>query len=157
MKKLFIVVLLFSTLLFFGCTTPQRNTFTDSGNTDVCVIEGKPIIRMYSATYCPHCEWVAPAFDEVVQEYVAQEKIVAMHWELDVKDDILTPLDENAVPELEYTVFKSFNSKGSIPTFVFGCKYYRIGTAFEQEDNLEGEKQQFREFIEKTISASNTN
>ena len=130
---------------------PGIMTF-ESVSGDICMEDGKPVIRLFSTTWCPHCQWIADTFDEVVQTYVDEGLIVAHHWELDIGDDILTSQIEQAVPDDEMAVFEEFNPQESIPTFVFGCKYYRIGTAYEQVDDLESEAAEFRAVIEALLS-----
>jgi len=145
--------------LFFG-----KNQNLPSGNitnTDITTfkaiegpvetIDGKPVIRMFSTTWCPHCVWIKETYDRVAKEYADAGKIVAYHWELDTGDDTLTAEAETSVPASEQAVFTKFNPQNSIPTFVFGGKYYRIGNGFEQEDNLEKEEAEFRAVIEELI------
>lgn len=100
-------------------------------------------------------------FDSVVNEYVEDDKIIAYHWQLDNDTDSLT--GKTVIPESEKAVFEQFNPKGSIPTFVFGCKYYRIGNGYEpvgkvsEEENnsrLFLEEAEFRKIIEELISQS---
>lgn len=117
----------------------------------VCAEDGKPVIRLFTTTWCPHCTWAGPRFDEVMKEYVDAGKIVAHHWQVDSGDDSLTEEVETAVPESELAVYQQFNSRGSVPTFVFGCKYYRIGTGHEQSDDLEAEAEEYREVIDALI------
>ena len=124
----------------------------ESASGDICMEDGKPIIRLFSTTWCPHCQWISDTFDEVVQTYVDDGLIVARHWELDIGDDILSSQVEQAVTDDEMAVFQDFNPQESIPTFVFGCKYYRIGTAYEQEDDLESEADEFIAVIEALLS-----
>ena len=64
-------------------------TFSKVDN-DICEEGGKPIIRLFSTTRCPHCVWIKDTFDKVALEYVKEDKIVAYHWELDVRDNTLT-------------------------------------------------------------------
>jgi len=118
---------------------------------DVCMEGGKPVVRLFATTWCPHCQWVKPGFSEVVREYQDAGKIVGHLWEMDVGDDALTPEKEAAVPDSELAIFKQFNSKGSVPTFVFGCTRVRIGNAYEAEDDLEKEKAEFRGAIEQLL------
>jgi thiol-disulfide isomerase/thioredoxin len=124
----------------------------DAVNGDMCREDGKPVIRLFSTTWCRHCQWISDTFDEVVQTYVDDGLIVAHHWELDTGDDTLTTRVEQAVPDDEIAVFQEFNPQESIPTFVFGCKYYRIGTSYEQEDDLEAEAADFTAVIESLLS-----
>ena len=84
--------------------------------------------------------------------YVEDDLIVAHHWELDIRDDTLTDQAEQAVPDDEMAVFLGFNPQQSVPTFVFGCKYYRIGTAYEQANDLESEAAEFMAVIEALLS-----
>jgi protein-disulfide isomerase len=117
----------------------------------ICEEDGKPIIRLFSTTWCPHCSWIKDTFDTYMMELVDEGKIVAYHWELDTADDTLTEEVETEVPASELEIYKTFNPRGSIPTFVFGCKYYRVGNAFESQDDLDAEKQDFENVINALI------
>ena len=120
-------------------------TFTDTGNA-VELQDGKPVIRLFSTTWCPHCKWVKDSFDKVMREY--EGEIIAYHWEVDIGDDLLTPQLEVLVPQSEKDVFTRFNSRGSIPTYVFGGKYVRVGNGYETDDDLAAEEAEFRAVIE---------
>lgn len=120
-------------------------TFTDLG-TEVELQDGKPVIRLFSTTWCPHCKWVKDSFDKVMLEY--QGEIIAYHWELDIEDNLLTPEAEGSVPQSEQDKFQEFNPRGTIPTFVFGGKYLRVGNGYETEDDLAAEEAEFRAVIE---------
>jgi hypothetical protein len=122
------------------------------GSDGVCMEDGKPVIRLYSTTRCPHCQWIGSTFDAVVKMYVDEGLIVAHHWEVDTGDDTLTGQVEKVVPDSEMAIFDDINPQGSIPTFVFGCKYYRIGNGYEQEDDVESEAAEFKAVIEALIS-----
>ena len=165
MKKiLFVLVLVISVLFLLGCTAPNggatQNPFQKVGGT-VCKQDGKPVIRLYSTSFCPHCTWVGPTFESVVKKYVDENKIIAHHWEWIYDnntpmnqigaDDLLTPQYEGTVPAEEEKVFTDFSPKGSIPTFVFGCKYYRIGNGFEAQKDLNAEEKSFIETIEAVL------
>jgi len=115
---------------------------------EICKENGKPVIRLFSTTWCPHCVWIKETFDSTVKEYVDAGKITVYHWELDTGDNTLTEQVESVVPESELAVYKEFNPKGSIPTFVFGCKYSRIGNGFESTQDLISEAKEFRTAIE---------
>lgn len=116
-----------------------------------CEVNGKPVIRMFSTTWCPHCKWIKSTFDSVVKEY--EDRIVAHHWEVDINDDTLTQMHEGYIPRQELDVFRRFNPRGSVPTFVFGCKYYRIGNAYETENDLSAEAAEFRAVIEELLKS----
>ncbi len=115
---------------------------------DICREDGKPVIRMFSTTGCSHCQWVADTYDAIVKMYVEEGLIVAHHWEMDTGDDILTSLVEGGVPDTEMAVYNEFNPQNLFPTFVFGCRYVRIGTGHEQGDGLEAEAAEFMAVIE---------
>lgn len=124
----------------------------ETGSGDICREDDKPVIRLFSTTWCPHCVWIADTYDAVVKMYVEEGAIVAHHWEVDTGDDTLTLQDEGGVPGSEMAIFNDFNSQESIPTFVFGCKYYRIGNGHEQEDDLEAEAAEFMAVIEALLN-----
>lgn len=129
---------------------PGNGTFTQTADA-IELQGGKPVIRLFSTTWCPHCTWIKDTYENTVQEYVAQGKIVAYHWEIDILDDTLTPGIEGTFPDSELAVYKKFNPKGSIPTFVFGGKYFRVGNGYESTNNLALEEQEFRQIIESLI------
>jgi thiol-disulfide isomerase/thioredoxin len=157
-----LAAILFSACSMAGCFTgpgpgPEPaiggiETFTMADG-PVCTQDGKPVVRLFSTTWCPHCKWVNDGFNSVMKEYADAGKIIAYHWELDTKDDVLTPFIETSIPDSELSVYNEFNPGGSIPTFVFGCKYYRIGTGYESQNDIEKEKAEFRGVIEELLSA----
>ena len=170
MKKLvFVIGILCLAFMFAGCTNGDSDDTTggtglatgvfvdgaietfDVADNEICMEDGKPVIRLYSTTWCPHCVWVADSFDSVAKEYVDAGKIVAYHWEFDTGDNTLTPGVEDGVPESERAIYDQFNPNGTIPTFVFGCKYYRTGTGHEAEDDLTAEENEFRAIIEELL------
>jgi len=133
-----------------GFTTFKSN----DPNAGICVGDGKPIIFEFSTTWCPHCKWIKSTFDETVKDYVDSGKIVAHHWELDINDDTLTAEVETSVPGSDLGVYQKFNPGGSIPTYVFGCKYYRIGNGYESQNDLASEEKEFMEVIEHLIKSA---
>ncbi len=125
-------------------------SFIDNGG-EICTIDGKPVIRMYSTTTCPHCSWIKGTFDDMAREYVSQGKLAAMHWELDVRDDSLTLQKENSIPQEEIDLFLSNSNGGGVPTYVMGCRYSRLGNAHEGQGGLPAEEAEFRALIEHLI------
>ena len=115
--------------------------------------DGKPVVRLFSTTWCPHCEWIKETFDSVVKEYVDAGTILAYHWELDINDDTLTEEAETEVPASELAYFEQFNPEGSIPTYVIGGKYFKVGNPppYESADDLEGISEEFRRIIDLVI------
>lgn len=132
--------------------TPSKDikTFKDTGE-GICTEDGKPVIKLFSTTWCPHCKWISATFDNVVKEYVDNGQIVASHWELDKGEDTLTAEIENGIPESELEIYKKYNPKGGVPTYVFGCKYVRIGNGYEKQNDLQAEEDEFRTVIEELL------
>lgn len=117
----------------------------------LCKDGKKPIIYMFSTSWCPHCKWSKPAFEKAVEDYVKAGKIVAYNWELDTNDNTLTSAKETEVPDKDLKIYEEFNPQGSIPTFVFGCKYFRIGNGHERENDLAAEEKELKDIIEKLL------
>ena len=134
-------------------TVPENytiQTFYDTEN-EMCTVDGTPIVMLFSTTRCPHCTWIKETFDKVALEYMREGKIFARHWELDKRDDTLTG-GEDELSEFDVMVYQTFNPRGSVPTFVFGCRYLRIGNGFERTpDGLALEETEFRAVFDSLI------
>ena len=128
----------------------EIRTFRDTG-AEICTENGKPVIRMFSTTRCPHCTWGKEVFDSVAREYVDRGLIVAHHWELDIRDDALTQRNEGFVPDIELGEFRRISS-GGVPTYSMGCAYMRLGNGYERQGDISAEKAEFRAVIEKLIA-----
>ncbi len=122
-------------------------TFKKVSN-EICKEGSKPIIRLFSTGTCPHCQWIKDTYDKVAKEYVSKGKIKAYHWEIDKNDDALTDTKESHIPQSELEALKRFDPEGYVPTFIFGCKYFRIGTGYEKENDLKKEENDFRMVID---------
>lgn len=129
----------------------QIQTFSERAG-ETCMEDGKPVVYMFSTTWCPHCKWISETYESTVQKYVDEGKIVAYHYELDIGDDTMTPAVEQGVPPAHEAIYRSFNPRGSIPTFVFGCRYYRVGNGYESEQNLAMEANEFAAVIEELLA-----
>lgn len=126
-------------------------TFMEKKDAEIIREDGKPLVYLFSTTWCPHCTWVAETFDSVVTEYVNAGKIAAYHWELDTNDNTLTPAVETEVPAEHTAVYEEFNPGGSIPTFVIGGKYFRVGNGHESADDLVAEAAELRAAIDAVL------
>ncbi len=133
-------------------TVTGVTTFSQKAGAEICKEDGKPVVYLFSTTWCPHCTWIKDTFDKVAKEYVNKGLIVARHWEIDTNDDTLTPAVETTVPADQMAVYSEFNPQGSIPTFVFGCKYFRIGNGFESQQDLASEEKEFRALFDNLIN-----
>lgn len=118
--------------------------------------EGIPKVYLFSTTWCPHCKWVKDIFDKVAIEYGQKGKIAPNHWEIDTGDDTLTFEEEKVVPDEDLAIFKQFNAQGTIPTFIFGCKYYRVGNGYEQQGDKVAEEAEFRAVFDELVKEAGT-
>ncbi|OQA36837.1 MAG: hypothetical protein BWY53_00258 [Parcubacteria group bacterium ADurb.Bin326] len=132
-------------------TAAGVETFDQKKGATICKEGGKPVVYLFSTTWCPHCTWVKDTFDKVVAEYVKAGKIAAYHWELDTNDNTLTSAKETSVPADAQAVYQEFNPSGSIPTFVIGCKYFRVGNGHEAADDLAAEEKELRAAIDAVL------
>jgi thiol-disulfide isomerase/thioredoxin len=131
-------------------TTPvEGSTFLDTGDEMLRDSEGKPYVILFSTTTCPHCQWIKSTFDSLAAEDFASE-INLQHWELDTGDNTLTgAITETRVPAWALNLYEKYNPGNSVPTFVFGGKYIRIGNS--GKNNLDAEKQDFEFIIKKLL------
>lgn len=123
-------------------------TFTEY-DTDVCKEDGKPMVFLFSTTWCPHCEWIKDTFDKWAKDN--SDKISAYHWELDTGDNTLTSKTEDSIPDKHNEIYSKFNPSGSIPTYVFGCRYSRVGNGYESEEDLGKEKASFEKVMKELL------
>lgn len=131
-----------------GDVVREFETFTEY-DTDICKEDGKPVVYLFSTTWCPHCEWIKDTFDSWAKDNA--DKAVAYHWELDTNDNTLTSDVETEVPAEHNSVYEQFNPNGSIPTFVFGCRYGRVGNGYESQDDLDAERDSFDAVLDELI------
>ena len=127
--------------------TTKGETFTETED-KICKEDGKLIIRLFSTTKNSASNWISETFDSLAVSRYATD-IVVYHWQLDTGDNTLTDIKEKGIPKSELEIFQKYNSKSTVPTYVFGCRYIRIGNAYE---SLEEEKTEFKLVIEKLIS-----
>jgi thiol-disulfide isomerase/thioredoxin len=140
-----------NTLQYSNNPTDIFQTFYVTNN-PILKEDGKPVIIFFGTTQCPHCSWISPTFEKVAREYMDAGKIAAYHWQLDSKDDALTlQTRETAIPKEHIDIYHAFNPRSTVPTFVLGAKYYRIGNAYESEKNEAEEEKAFRAAIEELL------
>ena len=158
-------LLVLALLIFSGCVNSKLDTRDTSsiapseirtfqllpGETSICTEDGKPIIRMFSTTTCPHCRWINDTFNGVMNEYMSAGKIVAYHWDADLGNNQFTPERETVLPESEIAILRNANPEMSVPTYVFGCKYWRVGNPYESTNDLDAEAAEFKAVIEKLL------
>jgi thiol-disulfide isomerase/thioredoxin len=109
---------------------------------------GRPLILLFSAPSCSHCQWVGGVFDLVAGEYADQGLVAAHHYDVETGDDLLTEAVETGIPEVHLSIGKRGDPDGYMPYFNFGCRYHRIGTGYEKEDDLSAEAEEMRRVIE---------
>lgn len=135
-------------------TTPSLTdgSFKYYEGTDILLEDGKPVIVLFSTETCPHCQWISETFDMIAKEYQDAGKIKAYHFNFTQSGvaDTISGETFDAIP----SQFEELNTKyggGYVPTFVIGGKYFRVGNAFEQEDDLEKESTELRRIIDQVI------
>jgi thiol-disulfide isomerase/thioredoxin len=133
-------------------TAVPELTFKKVDGAEIMKENGKPVIMLFSTTWCPHCKWIKETFDSTVKKYVDAGKIVAYHWEMDTKDNTLTPEAEKEIPQQYIDLSTKFNPDGYVPSYVFAGKYVRVGNGYESEKSLDKEKQEFEKIIEELIA-----
>ncbi len=112
--------------------------------------DGRPYVILFSTTWCGHCSWIKDTFDSLANEDFAN-KINLQHWEIDTGDNTLTSEVETEVPAEIGALYQRYNPRGSIPTFVFGCEYFRVGNGYESQNDLNAEMEDFKLVIEKLL------
>lgn len=134
-----------------GISTPvQGSSFLNTGDKIITDSEGNPYVILFSTTWCSHCVWIKDTFDILAQEDFAS-KVNIQHWELDTGDNTITPEIETQVPKEILGIYEKYNPQGSIPTFVFGGKYFRVGNGYERQGDLNAELEDFRFVIGKLL------
>jgi thiol-disulfide isomerase/thioredoxin len=86
---------------------------------EVCKENGKPIIYFFGSKSCPHCQWEHPIVEKVLKNF---EGLVSFHNNMDSQADS--------------EIFSQY-SDGGIPTLVFGCKYYKLGSGESEGEATE--------------------
>jgi thiol-disulfide isomerase/thioredoxin len=125
----------------------QYSTFKATGKDIYRNSKGQPVIIMFSHKGCSFCEWIEGTFDDLVMEYVRRGLIEAHHYDIEIKDDLLTPETETEIPK-NYSDF--FPQKGT-PYFFFGGMYERSGTGYFEQDDLYAEEMEMRQIIDDLI------
>src|SRR5690606_21162878 len=82
-------------------------TFTEYDN-GLCTENGKPVVFMFSATWCPHCQWVGDTFNSWAKE---QKDVVVYRYEVDTDENPLT--GEKGIPDEHMNIYKEFNPNQS--------------------------------------------
>lgn len=133
-----------------GLQPVEGSTFYYTGDSVCKDNQGRPYVFMFSTTWCTHCNWIKDTFKSLNNEPFSDE-INLQLWELDTGDNLLTFPTENKVPDEFRNIFNKYNPQGSIPTFVFGCEYLRIGNGYSRQNDLDAELEDFRLIINKLI------
>jgi parvulin-like peptidyl-prolyl isomerase len=119
---------------------------------DICLDDdGRPLILLFSAASCSHCEWVGGVFDAVVQAYMDRGLIEAHHYDMESGDDLLTEAVEDEIPKDHLAIGKTGDPDLYLPYFNFGCRYDRIGTGYEEQDDLAAEAEEMCRVIEALV------
>ena len=127
------------------------NQFEETSDS-ICNENSRPVLRLYITTDCLPCNLAKEAFNSFAKEKQEKGEIAAYIWELNTGDNILTEETESGIPRSELSIFRKYNPKSTVPAFVFGCKYIRVGNAYMQQNNVEAEKLEFEKILKKIAS-----
>jgi len=104
----------------------QPESFIETGD-EICKEEGKPVLRLYTANACEQCSEVGFIFNQLASAYVNAGVVKAYHWEIDTGDNLLTAEKEKGIPSSEWRLLKQYNPDQTVPTYIMGCSFLRIG------------------------------
>ncbi|MBR9699400.1 hypothetical protein GOV09_03015 [Candidatus Woesearchaeota archaeon] len=121
----------------------ERNEFLMLED-ELCLEDGKPIIRVYTSTTCEKCN--LDVFEQVAAEY----DVAVYEWQLDTGDNLVTREIEETLSQEEFQVLMEYNPDVAVPSYVFGCKYIRYGNAFP-DGNAKEEGRAFREILDQLV------
>ncbi len=94
--------------------------FIVSGD-EICMEDEKPIIYFFGSDGCGHCKWEHPVIANVSSQF---EGYISLHDNMN-----------NFTADQE--IFGKYNPRGSVPTLVLGCKYYRVGAGANMGEEQE--------------------
>ncbi len=126
-------------------------TFNSTGRDECRNKDGKPIIMMFGSPGCSHCNWIGETFDFMAMEYIEMGLIEAHHYDAVSGDDFLTPERETAIPAEHLEIYERDNPDRFVPYFSFGCRYDRVGTGYEFNNDLYAEEMEMRKIINTLI------
>jgi len=129
----------------------QYSTFKATGKDILRNSKGQPVIIMFSHIRCSFCKWIEETFDDTVMDYIKKGLIEAHHYDIQTKDDLLTPETETSIPEQYLKLFDHENPNSSTPCFNFGGMYFRLGVGYFDQDDLYAEEMEMRQIIEDLI------
>jgi thiol-disulfide isomerase/thioredoxin len=127
----------------------EGSSFYSIGDSVCADNQGRPYVFMFSTTFCSHCTWIKDTFKSLENEF--PNEINLQIWELDTGDNPLTFPVEDRVPTEFRNIFNKYSPQGSVPAFVFGCEYLRIGTGYERTKDLNAELEDFKLVINKLL------
>jgi thiol-disulfide isomerase/thioredoxin len=119
----------------FDGLEPEKAVPTIGGFMDIesaIIGSGKPRAYFFGTTWCPHCKWEKPIFQEVTAKFSDYVDITMV--EIDVEQ-----------PDEEMHVFNHYSPDGYIPLIVFEGKYFRIGAG--ETLGEDGERQVLTAFL----------
>lgn len=133
-----------SSIEIYLTESSPRLTFTHSDE-QVCMEDGKPLIRIFTLSTCEEC---AVVVDGLFSELANSKDGLSSHiYELDTGDDLMTEEVETAIPSSEVAYFKSISPNNLAPAYSFGCAYTRIGHKSQPPLDIDGEMAEFSSVI----------
>lgn len=129
----------------------KKNTFILDDETQVCLRGKQILVWMFGNTTCEECLWTKGVYDKVVREYEEFGKIIPIRWDMDTGDNALTSKIEDIVPAYDKRILRRYSKDSRLPTFVLGCKYYRVGTGYYHLRDLASEEKELEGALRELI------
>lgn len=120
-----------------GIPTMDIRTFEQVDNNICLGADEKPVVILYSVSWQDASQFGTDAFEQALIGY--EDTLEAHMWEVDTDDDLLTEEVETEMTEQHKTLFKRFNPGSSVPAYLIGCKYFRIGNGYWEEKDSASE------------------
>lgn len=157
MRKKLVFLSIFLFFAFFAPLVSAQSpfpTFKEKVGHPLCSdSQGRPIIRLFTATDCEKCKKVEKVFVPVVTELMEENLIVGHLWYKDLGDDLLTPEKEGGVPESEEEICFEFDPRCENSLMVVGCQFYRTGAPHDVD--YQAEEEELRGVIERVLGRAN--
>ncbi len=119
---------------------------------DVCTnIGGQPVVFLFTSSSCAHCKWLGKIFDVIAMNYIEDGSIEAHHYDVLTGDDLLTEEIETEIPSGIHELYLKGSPKDLVPYLNFSCKYERVGTGHEKDQDADAEGQEIIDVIETLI------
>ncbi|MBN1386556.1 peptidylprolyl isomerase [Candidatus Woesearchaeota archaeon] len=118
----------------------------------VCTDEdNRTIVRLYTVSYQEASQFAEAAFRQALERFDRSGELSAYVWQVDTNDDVMTPELESAIPQEELDLFRKYNPGNSVPAYLIGCKYLRIGNGHWENKDMASETLEIEAMFDEII------